>query len=88
MQSTFETTSRFYSFGPFCLDAARLLPLLDTHDFTFLIEDPATVWNLGPQRYPEIAKRYQPLTPHAANVVNSAAFISPIADLSPALTTP
>ena len=32
-------------------------------DFTFLIEDPATVWNLGPQRYPEIAKRYAPLTP-------------------------
>src|SRR5205823_1443931 len=32
------------------------------HDFTFLIEDPATVWHLGPQRYPEIAKRYQPLT--------------------------
>ena len=43
-------------------DAGRVLPLLDTHDFTFLIEDPATVWNLGPQRYPEIAKRYQPLT--------------------------
>ena len=38
--------------------------MLDSHDFTFLIEDPATVWNLGPQRYPEIAKRYQPLTPH------------------------
>ena len=46
-------------------DAARVLPLLDTHSFTFLIEDPATVWNLGPQRYPEIAKRYRPLTPHA-----------------------
>lgn len=43
-------------------DAGRVLPLLETHDFTFLIEDPATVWNLGPQRYPEIAKRYQPLT--------------------------
>ena len=43
-------------------DAARVLPLLDRHDFTFLIEDPATLWNLGPQRYPEIAKRYQPLT--------------------------
>jgi hypothetical protein len=43
-------------------DAGRVLPLLDSHDFTFLIEDPATVWNLGPQRYPEIAKRYQPLT--------------------------
>ncbi|MGD1073174.1 MAG: hypothetical protein ABSB15_23925, partial [Bryobacteraceae bacterium] len=46
-------------------DAGRVLPLLDQHPFTFLIEDPATVWNLGPQRYPEIAKRYQPLTAHA-----------------------
>ncbi len=43
-------------------DAARVLPLLERQDFTFLIEDPATVWHLGPQRYPEIAKRYQPLT--------------------------
>lgn len=45
-------------------DAGRVLPLLDTHSFSFLIEDPATVWNLGPQRYPEIAKRYAPLTSH------------------------
>jgi hypothetical protein len=43
-------------------DASRVLPLLDTHSFSFLIEDPATVWNLGPERYPEIAKRYRPLT--------------------------
>jgi hypothetical protein len=39
-------------------DSARVLPLLDTHAFTFLIEDPATVWNMGPFRYPEIARRY------------------------------
>jgi hypothetical protein len=45
-------------------DAARLLPALGRHDFTFLIEDPATVWHLGPERYPEIAKRYAPLTPY------------------------
>ncbi|MBZ5727937.1 MAG: hypothetical protein LAP87_23450 [Acidobacteriia bacterium] len=45
-------------------DAARLLPLLDRHSFTFLIEDPATVWNLGPQRYQTIASRYRALTPH------------------------
>ena len=45
-------------------DAARVLPLLDQHDFTFLIEDPATIWNLGPQRYPKIAAQYQPLTKH------------------------
>ncbi len=43
-------------------DAARVLPQLDQRDFTFAIEDPATVWNLGPQRYTEIAKRYQGLT--------------------------
>jgi hypothetical protein len=47
-------------------DAARLLPQLEQHDFTFLVEDPATVWNLGPQRYPEIARRYQPLTRRSA----------------------
>jgi hypothetical protein len=46
-------------------DAARVLPMLDQHNFTFLIEDPATVWNLGPQRYPAIAEKYKPLTPHA-----------------------
>lgn len=46
-------------------DASRVLPLLDQHNFTFLIEDPATIWNLGPQRYPQIAARYQPLTPHS-----------------------
>lgn len=44
-------------------DAAGLLPLLGRHDFTFLIEDPATVWHLGAERYTEIANRYRPLTP-------------------------
>jgi hypothetical protein len=44
-------------------DASRVLPMLAQHDFTFLIEDPATIWNQGPQRYPEIAARYAPLTP-------------------------
>ncbi|MBZ5619454.1 MAG: hypothetical protein LAQ69_12135 [Acidobacteriia bacterium] len=45
-------------------DAARVLPLLDRHAITFLIEDPATVWHLGPQRYYTIAERYRALTPH------------------------
>ncbi len=45
-------------------DAGAVLPMLDQHDFTFLIEDPATIWNLGPKRYPEIATRYEPLTKH------------------------
>jgi hypothetical protein len=44
-------------------DTARTLPLLNQHDFTFLIEDPATIWHLGPQRYPQIAEKYRTLTP-------------------------
>jgi hypothetical protein len=43
-------------------DAARLLPLLSRHNFTFLIEDPATVWHLGASRYRQIAERYSALT--------------------------
>lgn len=46
-------------------DASRVLPLLDRHDFTFLIEDPATIWHLGPERYPQIATAYAPITPAA-----------------------
>jgi hypothetical protein len=42
-------------------DAARALPLTEQHDITFLIEDPATIWNLGPERYPQIAERYRPI---------------------------
>ena len=44
-------------------DSAQLLPLLENHNFSFLVEDPATVWNEAPQRYEEIARRYRPLTP-------------------------
>ena len=54
----FDFTMR-YKIGA---DASRALRLLDDHDFTFLIEDPATIWDLGPKRYADIAARYQPLT--------------------------
>ncbi|MBI3693265.1 MAG: hypothetical protein HY238_00275 [Acidobacteria bacterium] len=49
-------------------DAAALLPLAERLDFTFIIEDPATVWHLGPERYPEIARRYAALTPFASRL--------------------
>jgi hypothetical protein len=39
-------------------EVSATLPLVDQHGMTLLIEDPATVWNLGPKRYPEIASRY------------------------------
>ena len=44
-------------------DTSRLLPLAEEFDFQLVIEDPATLWHLGPQRYTEIAKRYRPLAP-------------------------
>ena len=64
-------------------DAARVLPLLDKHSFSFLIEDPATVWNLGPQRYPEIAKRYLPLTTHAENLAIDINIVDRYQDVYP-----
>lgn len=39
-------------------DSGALLAALGPRDFTFLVEDPATVWHLGPARYTEIAKHY------------------------------
>ena len=46
-------------------DAAQVLPLLDTHSFTFLIEDPATVWNQGAATLPGDRRTLSP--PHAAS---------------------
>jgi hypothetical protein len=64
-------------------DAGRVLPLLDHHAFSFLIEDPATVWNLGPQRYPEIAKRYQPLTTHPGKLAIDINIVDRYQDVYP-----
>lgn len=64
-------------------DAGRVLPLLDKHSFSFLIEDPATVWDLGPKRYPEIAKRYQPLTPHTEKLAIDINIVDRYQDVYP-----
>lgn len=64
-------------------DAAALLPAMDRQDFTFLIEDPATIWNLGPQRYTEIAKRYEPLTKHAGRLAIDLNIVERYQDVYP-----
>jgi hypothetical protein len=64
-------------------DAARVLPLLDSHSFSFLIEDPATVWNLGPRRYAEIAKRYNALTSHAEKLAIDINIVERYQDVYP-----
>jgi hypothetical protein len=52
----FDTNMRDYLGA----DTAALLPELDRFQSTFVVEDPATTWHLGPERYPEIAGRYAP----------------------------
>jgi hypothetical protein len=64
-------------------DAAGVLPLLDRHDFTFLVEDPATVWHLGPQRYPEIARRYELLTRHPGKLAIDINIVERYQDVYP-----
>ncbi len=43
-------------------DVARSLPLMQAHKSTLLVEDPATLWDLGPERYAKLAEKYQELT--------------------------
>jgi hypothetical protein len=64
-------------------DAASLLPMLDRHDFTFLIEDPATIWHLGAKRYQQIAASYAPLTPHASKLAIDINIVERYQDVYP-----
>ncbi len=57
--------------------------MLDQHDFTFLIEDPATIWNLGPKRYPQIASRYQPITRHTDHLAIDINIVERYQDVYP-----
>jgi hypothetical protein len=40
-------------------DSARVIPWISKYNLTLMIEDPATLWHLGPQRYKDIAERYE-----------------------------
>ncbi len=40
-------------------DVARTLPLIEKRKCTLLVEDPATLWALGPERYARLADKYQ-----------------------------
>jgi hypothetical protein len=64
-------------------DTSKTLPLLAQRDFTFLIEDPATIWNLGPQRYPQIAARYQALTPRTEKLAIDINIVERYQDVYP-----
>jgi hypothetical protein len=49
-------------------DVARSLPLIEARKSTLLIEDPATLWNLGPERYSKLAGQYQAITSDKAHL--------------------
>lgn len=49
-------------------DVARSLPLIQARKSTLLVEDPATLWNLGPERYSKLADKYRELTPDRARI--------------------
>jgi hypothetical protein len=42
-------------------DVARSLPLIRKQKSLLLVEDPATLWNLGPERYAKLAAKYSAL---------------------------
>jgi hypothetical protein len=46
-------------------DVSGMLKLLERYEFTLVMEDPGTVWHLGPRRYAELAQTYSRLTPDA-----------------------
>ncbi len=49
-------------------DVAKSLPLIRAHKSTLLVEDPATLWNLGPERYAKLADKYRELTPDRSQI--------------------
>lgn len=49
-------------------DVSRTLPSMTKRRSTLLVEDPANLWNLGPERYAKLAAKYQELTPDLRNV--------------------
>ncbi len=49
-------------------DVARSLPLIQARHSTLLVEDPATLWDLGPERYSKLAQKYRELTPDRSQI--------------------
>jgi hypothetical protein len=64
-------------------DVAATLPLLDRHSLTLLVEDPATVWNLGPARYAEIARRYREIAPKSGRLAIDINIVERYQDVYP-----
>jgi hypothetical protein len=49
-------------------DVAHSLPAIQARKITLLVEDPATLWNLGPERYSKLSEKYRELTPDRRHI--------------------
>ena len=50
-------------------DTSALLSVAEQYDFRLALEDPATLWDRGPERYVEIARQYRRLAPGPQRLV-------------------
>lgn len=49
-------------------DVRMMFELLDRYDFTLVMEDPGSVWHLGPRRYAELGQTYSKMTRHSGRL--------------------
>ncbi len=64
-------------------DIARSLPLIQARRATLLVEDPATLWNLGPDRYAKLAQKYRELAPAARDIAVDINIVERYQDVYP-----
>lgn len=66
-------------------DVARTLPLAEARGVKLIIEDPAPLWNLGAERYTQLAAKYAELAPNkpAANLAVDINIVDRYQDVYP-----
>jgi hypothetical protein len=64
-------------------DVARSLPLMKAARSTLLVEDPATLWGLGPERYSKLAQKYAELHPDPRELAVDINVVSRYQDVYP-----
>ncbi len=64
-------------------DVARSLPLIQARKSTLLVEDPATLWSLGPERYSKLAQKYRELAPNDKQIAVDINIVDRYQDVYP-----
>ncbi|MBV9181453.1 MAG: hypothetical protein JO356_09075 [Acidobacteria bacterium] len=64
-------------------DVARSLPLIEARHSTLLVEDPATLWDLGAERYSKLAEKYRALAPDRSHLAVDLNIVERYQDVYP-----